>query len=93
MSCLPVHALKRFCQMIFDPRARPFQSRDDFVSNNKIVCSADPQPVGQGANGPPNHLLAGQDFISLCVYYDLELERAYIFRASSLFGLWLLSPG
>jgi len=36
-----------------------------------MLPSADDQPVGQGTKGPLNYLSAGQDFISLCVYYDL----------------------
>jgi len=36
-----------------------------------MLWSAVHQPIGQGTNGPSNYLSAGQDFISLCVYYDL----------------------
>ena len=38
---------------------------------NKTVWSADVQPIGQGINGPKIFLVAEQDIISLCVYYDL----------------------
>ena len=36
-----------------------------------MLWSAVHQPIGQGTYGQSNYLSAGQDFISLCVYYDL----------------------
>jgi len=36
-----------------------------------MLWLADDQPIEQGTYGPPNYLSTDQDFISLCVYYDL----------------------
>ena len=39
--------------------------------SNKTVRSTDVTPIGPEINGPKNFLVAGQEIISLCVYYDL----------------------
>jgi len=48
-----------------------FKNKRNFLFIYKMLRSAVHQPTRPGTNGPSNYLLAGQDFISLCVYYDL----------------------
>ena len=56
---------------VLKPESLAILKINTFLFVNKTLWSAVGQPIGQGTNGPSNYLSAVQDFISLCVYYDL----------------------